>query len=146
MFGSKKSKQSDASNSVNGKNLALNTLVKGTEVEGNIKTESDIRIDGTLIGNLSCAAKVIIGPSGTVDGDITCQSAVIEGSFKGVLDVEGNLTLKETAVINGKAAYDKLVVHQGAVINANIRRQGEHPTDNTIVKKVNSKSKQKVEA
>ena len=146
MFGSKKSKQTDASNSVNANNLALNTLVKGTEVEGNIKTESDIRIDGTLIGNLSCAAKVIIGPSGVVDGDIDCQSAMIEGSFEGILQVEGNLTLKETAVINGEAKYDKLVVHQGAVINANIRRKGSNPTDNTIVKKVNSKSQQKVEA
>ncbi len=145
MFGSKKSKQTDASNSVNAKNLALNTLVKGTEVEGNIKTESDIRIDGTLIGNLSCGAKVIIGPSGTVEGDITCQSAVIEGSFEGILEVAGNLTLKETAVINGEATYDKLVVHQGAVINANIRRNGANPTDNTIAKQVKSKSRQEVE-
>ncbi len=146
MFGSKKSKQSDATNSMNSKNLALNTLVNGTEVEGNIKTESDIRIDGTLIGNLSCAAKVIIGPSGIIEGDVNCQSAVIEGSFEGLLEVAGNLTLKETAVINGEAAYDKLVVHQGAVINATIRRKGANPTDNTIVKKVNSKSKQEVEA
>lgn len=145
MFGSKKSKQSDTTKSANAKNLALNTLVEGTEVEGNIKTESDIRIDGILIGDLSCDAKVIIGPSGTVEGNVTCQSAVIEGSFEGILEVAGNLTLKETAVINGEAAYDKLVVHQGAVINANIRRKGANPTDNTIVKQVNSKSKQKVE-
>ncbi len=146
MFGSKKNKQSDPTNSVSGKNLALNTLVNGTEVEGNIKTESDIRIDGTLVGNLSCGAKVIIGPSGIIEGDVTCQSAVIEGSFEGLLEVAGNLTLKETAVINGEAAYDKLVVHQGAVINATIRRKGANPTDNTSVKKANSKSKQEVEA
>jgi len=146
MFGSKKNKNTTTSNTAGGasKSLALNTLVKGTVVEGNIQTESDIRIDGALTGNLNCEAKVIIGPSGRVDGEITCQNAVIEGEVEGILKVAEVLTLKETAIINGDAAYDKLVVHQGAVINAAIRRNDSSNYSNTnSVKKV---TEQEVEA
>ena len=126
MFGSKKNKEAKANSAASVKPLSLNTLVDGTIVEGNIQTESDIRIDGTLTGNLNCGAKVIIGPSGKIKGEITCQNAVIEGEFEGILSVVEILTLKETAIINGDASYDKLVVHQGAVINAAIRRNGSN--------------------
>lgn len=136
MFGSKKNKNTNTiSTAGNGtKPNSLNSLVQGTKVEGNITTESDIRIDGRLQGNLHCAGRAIIGPSGVVEGDITCQSAVIEGEFKGKLEVAEILTLKETAVINGEAQYDKLVVHQGAIINAAIRR-----INADIPKKINKK-------
>ena len=33
---------------------SLNTLVNGTVVEGTIKSESDIRIDGVIKGSLNC--------------------------------------------------------------------------------------------
>lgn len=146
MFGSKKNKNT-STNASGGtaKTLALNTLVKGTVVEGNIQTESDIRIDGILTGNLNCGAKVIIGPGGRIDGEINCQNAVIEGEVEGILIVAEILTLKETAIINGDASYDKLVVHQGAVINAAIRRNGSdsnHSNKNSV-KKV---TEQEVEA
>jgi cytoskeletal protein CcmA (bactofilin family) len=36
----------------------------GTTINGDIKSEGDIRIDGTLIGNLFAKAKVFIGPEG----------------------------------------------------------------------------------
>jgi len=146
MFGSKKTKKTTTNNAAGGaKSLALNTLVKGTVVDGNIQTESDIRIDGILTGNLNCGAKVIIGPSGRVDGEINCQHAVVEGEVEGILIVAEILTLKETAIINGDASYDKLVVHQGAVINAAIRRNGSdsNNSNNNSVKKV---TEQEVEA
>jgi len=147
MFGSKKNKNTSTSTAGGAtKSLALNTLVKGTIVDGNVQTESDIRIDGVLTGNLNCGAKVIIGPSGRVDGEINCQNAVIEGEVEGILMVAEILTLKETAIINGDASYDKLVVHQGAIINAAIRRNGSdspNHSNNNSVKKV---TEQEVEA
>jgi cytoskeletal protein CcmA (bactofilin family) len=117
-------------------------------IEGNIKAESDIRIDGKIIGNLECSAKVIIGPTGAVDGEIKCANAVIEGKFDGILMVKGTLSLKETAVINGDAIYDKLIVQQGAVINASIKRNNQASGNSSnknlkiakdIVKKTNGK-------
>lgn len=151
MFGNKKNKEAAKSTdsfSTTSKSMSLNTLVKGTNVKGDIKAESDIRIDGRIEGTLNCSAKVIIGPTGSVEGEIRCVNAVIEGKFDGNLMVKETLSLKETAVINGDAAYDKLIVQQGAVINASIKRNDHKPTNGStnnlkvskdIVKKTNGK-------
>ncbi|HNG89415.1 MAG TPA: polymer-forming cytoskeletal protein [Saprospiraceae bacterium] len=95
----------------------LNALVKGTSVEGTFRCESDLRIDGTIKGKLNCQAKVIIGPSGAVDGEIRCQNAVIEGRFKGNLFVSELLNVRETAEIDGEITTNKLLVQSGAKFN-----------------------------
>lgn len=95
----------------------LNALVKGTAVEGTFRCESDLRIDGSIKGKLTCQAKVIIGPSGLVDGEIRCQNAVIEGRFKGNLFVSELLNVRETAEIDGEITTNKLLVQSGAKFN-----------------------------
>lgn len=100
---------------------ALNSLVQGTEVQGDIRSKSDIRIDGSLKGSLQCDAKLIIGTTGKVEGSVTCKNAVIEGKFEGELRVFELLTMKETANVQGNISYGKLVVQPGAVLVGDVR-------------------------
>jgi cytoskeletal protein CcmA (bactofilin family) len=86
-------------------------------VEGTVKCDSDLRVDGTIHGHLICKAKVIIGPTGAVEGEITCQNAVIEGRFKGILRVSELLNVRETAEIDGEISTGKLIVQSGARFN-----------------------------
>ena len=96
---------------------ALNTLVHGTVVEGTVKSESDIRIDGVIKGSLNCKAKVIIGPEGFVEGEVRCKNAVIEGRFEGTLHVSELLNVKESAKVVGDVQTNKLIVQSGAVFS-----------------------------
>ncbi len=98
---------------------SLNSLVKGTSVEGTVRSESDIRIDGMIKGKLLCKAKVIIGPSGFVQGEIRCQNAVIEGKFEGEVYVSELLNIREKANIKGAVQTHKLIVQSGAIFNVN---------------------------
>ena len=119
MFGNNNSKKETKSNIIVPQNNshALNSVVEGTSFEGDIKSDSDIRIDGKLTGSLDCKGKVIIGPKGAIDGDIRCQNALIEGSFSGLLSVADTLTVNQTAKIKGDINTEKLVVHSGAEFN-----------------------------
>jgi cytoskeletal protein CcmA (bactofilin family) len=96
---------------------ALNSLVQGTTVEGTIRTESDIRVDGTIKGDLTCTAKLIIGPTGFVEGKVKCVNAIIEGRFEGVLHVEDLLNVREAANVVGDINCGKLMVATGAIFN-----------------------------
>ena len=91
MFGSKKKENTPAANRKNtaptSTSNALNSLVKGTKIEGTVSSENDIRVDGVILGTLTCKAKVIIGPTGVIEGDVKCENAVIEGHLKGNLVV-----------------------------------------------------------
>lgn len=114
MFGSKKNTET-ANLSAN--SAAVNSLVKGTVVEGTVRAESDIRVDGVIYGDLTCSAKVIIGPTGEIKGEVKCVSAIIDGKFEGKLSVEDLLTVRETASVIGDIKTGKLIVQAGAVFN-----------------------------
>ena len=118
MFGSSKSTEETKKASTPAPSAGtLNALVKGTTVEGTLRCESDLRVDGTIKGKLTCQSKVIIGPSGMVDGEIRCQNAVIEGRFKGMMYVSELLNVRETAEIEGEITTNKLLVQSGAKFN-----------------------------
>ena len=103
----------------------VNILVKGTSIVGEVTSSNDIRIDGSIKGKLDCTAKVIIGPSGEVSGEIKCKNAVIEGKFDGHLFVDELLNIRETAKIEGEISTGKLIVQSGAVFNVSCIMGGQ---------------------
>jgi cytoskeletal protein CcmA (bactofilin family) len=121
MFGSKKTVEEvnvvGAKSTVPANDNALNSLVRGTTIEGSVVAESDIRIDGIIRGTLTCSAKVIIGPTGLIDGEVKCQNAVIEGKFYGKLKVADLLSVKESAEIVADVITSKLSVAPGAIFD-----------------------------
>jgi cytoskeletal protein CcmA (bactofilin family) len=138
MFGSTKESDDSKKGAVPASSGALNALVKGTEVEGSLRCENDLRVDGTIKGKLSCQSKVIIGPTGFVDGEIRCQNAVIEGRFKGILHVTEQLNVRETAEIEGEIITNKLLVQSGARFNVSCKM--ELGSSNGTVKHFDTKS------
>lgn len=94
--------------------LAINRVVESTEIEGDIRCESNIRIDGTFKGNLTTKGRLVVGPSGKIDGTVLCQNAEVEGLVKGKINVQQLLSLKATARIEGDINTDKLSIEPGA--------------------------------
>jgi cytoskeletal protein CcmA (bactofilin family) len=95
-----------------------NRIVEGTTLHGDIISPADFRLDGELIGNFTSNGKLVIGPAGSVKGDIICNNADIEGTFEGKIQVEDTLNIKETATIIGEVVIGKLSVEPGAAFNA----------------------------
>lgn len=95
-----------------------NRIVEGTIIKGDIVSAADFRLDGELVGNFTSQGKIVIGPAGSVTGDIKCKNADIEGRFNGKIEVEELLNIKATAFINGEAIVSRLGVEPGAEFNA----------------------------
>lgn len=96
---------------------SLNTIGAGTAVDGNISSKGDLRIDGTINGNLVSTARVVIGSKATVIGNINAANAIIEGKVNGNVSVEAVLSLKGSAIIEGDIEMQKLMVENGAIFN-----------------------------
>lgn len=99
----------------------LNVIVEGSKVIGDMITESNLRIDGEVKGNVSSASKVVIGKNGSILGNLTCADADIEGNIKGILKVESLTVLRETAVIEGEITTSKLQIEEGAQFSGNCK-------------------------
>ena len=94
------------------------TLVStGTTLQGDVKSDSDLRIDGTIHGNVSSSSKIIIGPTGYVEGNIQGQNADITGKVVGNITVSELLQLRGTCNVNGNLHATKLQVDPTAVFN-----------------------------
>lgn len=102
-----------------GGNGVINIIGAGTTIEGEIRSNGDVRIDGTIRGSVTSKAKVVIGMSGSVEGDVICQNADISGTIKGKTTVSEMLFLKSQAKINGDIQTGKLVVEVGASFTGN---------------------------
>ncbi len=95
-----------------------NRIEKSTVITGDIVSEADFRIDGTLEGSIKTSGKIVIGKEGTINGVIECGFADIEGKFSGKLEAKEILSLKSSSRIEGEVLIGKLIVESGAVFNA----------------------------
>lgn len=95
-----------------------NRIVEGTTIKGDIFSPADFRLDGHLIGNFESKGKLVIGPAGSVKGDIICKNCDIEGKFDGKIQVLEILNLKSKAIIHGDVVCGKLAVEPGAEFTA----------------------------
>ncbi|WBX76552.1 polymer-forming cytoskeletal protein [Tenacibaculum ovolyticum] len=101
-----------------------NIVGKNTQISGEIISEGDFRIDGTLEGTIKTNGRVIIGETGFIKGKVECTNADIEGKFSGELVVSNTLTVKTSANINGDVIIGKLSVEPGASFNATCSMKG----------------------
>ena len=78
-----------------------NIIAFGTKIDGNITIDLDIRIEGEINGNIYGSGKVIVGKTGFINGDISCQNIDIMGRIEGNVTASDTISLKETAIVNG---------------------------------------------
>jgi cytoskeletal protein CcmA (bactofilin family) len=89
----------------------------GTTLKGDISSNSDLRIDGTVIGNINCSAKIIVGSSGVVEGDIAGNQADIVGKVSGNIRSKELLQLRGECVVTGNLYAGKLQIEPSATFN-----------------------------
>lgn len=94
---------------------------KGTVIEGNLDTVGNISVDGKLIGNIRTKAKINLGQSADIKGNLYAQVAEISGHVEGLVEISDMLILKGTAIIDGDIVTNKLRVEEGAVINGSCK-------------------------
>ena len=95
----------------------INRICQGTEVIGNINTSGDIRLDGTLEGNLNSKGKVVVGNTGKTKGDIVCRTTDIFGQVEGTLNVSEIISLKSSSKVSGTIVTSKISIEAGAIFN-----------------------------
>jgi cytoskeletal protein CcmA (bactofilin family) len=96
---------------------AATLISAGTTLKGDISSNGDLRIDGTVIGNVKTSSKIIIGSTGTVQGDITGNQADVTGKVNGNVRATELLQLRGECVVAGNIYAGKLQVEPSATFN-----------------------------
>ena len=91
-----------------------NAISKGTTLRGTVETSGSIRIDGEIIGDIKTQAKIVLGESSRVEGNIWAKNADIGGIVEGKVEVGETLILKPNCKIQGDIVTNTLIVESGA--------------------------------
>jgi cytoskeletal protein CcmA (bactofilin family) len=100
-----------------GQNSALNMIGVGTLIKGDISSEGDIRIDGTIEGKVMSKSKIAMGISANIKGDVFARSADISGKIFGDIEISETLFLRASSKITGNIKTNKLVIESGSEFN-----------------------------
>lgn len=101
----------------------INIIGNGTTLKGDIISDGDFRIDGSLIGSITSKAKVIIGTTGIVEGEIKCNNGDFSGTIKANVFVSEMLALKATSKLSGNIHVGKLSIEPGAQFSGNCKME-----------------------
>ena len=99
---------------------SVDIIESSTKIIGDIFSEADFRIDGTVEGNITTNGKIVVGKSGKINGKINCSNADISGSISGKIEVNEVLSLMSESLIQGDIITGKLSVEEGAQVEASI--------------------------
>lgn len=120
MIGTKsKSKSRNNLPTSNGSVSSAETCVisNGTVFDGKFECSDNVRLDGTILGDVICDKRFVMGPSGRVEGSLTAEDCVVQGTVKGELKVQNSLHLQGSAKIEGDITAKTIRVDEGAVYN-----------------------------
>jgi cytoskeletal protein CcmA (bactofilin family) len=101
-----------------------NIISFGTKVTGEIISDGDVRIDGSLSGKIIAKGKVVIGKEGIVDGEIHCKNADISGKVNATIEVKELVVFKSTASFTGKIQTSKISIETGALFTGECKMAG----------------------
>jgi cytoskeletal protein CcmA (bactofilin family) len=100
--------------------LVPSILSEGFRVEGDIACNGEIHIAGSVSGNLT-ASKLTIGESGSVNGTVESETAIINGALSGRL-VAVNVVLGRASHVTADIVYCSMRIEPGAVFEGYSRR------------------------
>lgn len=101
--------------------LKTSIIGQGITIQGEINTNADIRIDGKVIGNINSTAKVVVGESGYIEGDISAIQCDITGKVKGNFFIKELLSLRGKAEIEGDVKAGKISLEPTVMFNGSCR-------------------------
>ncbi len=100
-------------------------IAEGSQIDGNLSFSDGLRIDGTVVGNISAKADqasiLVISEAGRVTGAIAADHIILNGMVRGPVHARVMLELQPKARIEGDVHYTALEMHEGAIIDGVLR-------------------------
>jgi cytoskeletal protein CcmA (bactofilin family) len=101
-------------------------IAGGTRIEGNMKFNEGLRVDGEVYGDIQSAPEeagslLVISEAAVVQGAIQADHVIINGTVRGPVHARELLELQPKARIEGDVSYVALEMHQGATISGQLR-------------------------
>lgn len=112
---------------LNGSSMDEVTIISsGVVIEGKVTSNGNIRIDGTVKGDIITQGNLTVGEHGTIQGQLSGEIVSVGGKVEGTINAKEKLVLESKAVLKGDLLTKILVVEAGAVFEGRSSMSGQH--------------------
>ena len=91
------------------------TLGKGSRVEGKLRFDGSVRIDGQVDGEIEAQESVIVGETAVINAQIKAGTIVVKGKITGDVIASRRVDLQAPGRLVGNIVTPSLVIHEGVV-------------------------------
>ncbi len=102
-------------------NLKPSIISEGFEFVGEIRSNGYLTIDGSVRGTLALHS-IQIGVTGTLDGNVSCDTMNVKGNFSGSLDCR-DLTIGSRAIVDGNISFKSITIQRGGVVKGELKKK-----------------------
>lgn len=102
-----------------------NVLGPNTSLQGNMKSDGNVRIDGVFEGTIETAGNVIIGPAARVMADIIANAVQVWGAVRGNVTAQGRLEILPSGRVWGDIHVASLLIDEGGVFRGQCTMAGD---------------------
>ena len=99
---------------MNGNTEDITIISNGVKIEGKVTSMGSLRVDGSLMGDLSADGNVTVGEQGDINGEITANMVTIGGKVTGTVKAKEKLVLESKCSLKGDILTKVLVIEAGA--------------------------------
>ncbi|WP_110931622.1 bactofilin family protein [Paenibacillus bouchesdurhonensis] len=100
------------------------TLIgQGSNAEGKLECEANLRIEGSFHGEIHCQGQVVIGETGEAYSNINGADIVVAGKVIGDVTSQGRLTISSSGLVEGNVNVAKLVITEGGLLNGSSKME-----------------------
>ena len=97
---------------VSSESSATTVIAKGCVINGQLRLENDVQIDGRIEGTLNVGHTVIISESGLIKGEVFAERVIVNGIFEGTCHA-GVIEILSNGYIKGTIYSDNLSIESG---------------------------------
>ena len=97
--------------------VASTLITQGVTINGTIKGEGVVQVEGVVEGEFNMVGAVIVAESGLVRGPITADVVRVAGQVEGNVTAREHMRLEPSGSIVGDVATASLVVEDGGILN-----------------------------
>ena len=107
----------------------FSVVAGGMRVTGEVVSDSVIKIEGTVEGNLRAEGQVLVAKGGLVLGDIFTGEAIVGGEVRGSIHAFNRVEVQAGSVVNGDITAPQIMIHEGGEINGVVQTRRPEAAD-----------------
>lgn len=98
----------------------LNIIGAGTVVEGKIRSQGSVRVDGKVLGEVAASEALAIGVTGEIEGNVSARNVTVGGKVRGSVTAAEKVVFEGKSVVRGDIRATKLVIDEGSVFDGRV--------------------------